>query len=192
MQAAIARYVRGGGGLILAGESAGAASLAALAAGRFGTRARPPTLAFVEGAPRRALAFRAIAHRTDALVLEEHGGRVAVAARRFESGRVIQVGYEDTWRWRLAGGANAVEAHRDWWSGLVSAVAHRATRPVGSALPNEAAPLAALVTALGPPTPDARRSSSGARWLPSPALLFSAIIALLLAEIASRRLRGAP
>src|SRR5918996_1097658 len=190
--AAIARYVRAGGGLILAGESAEAASLAALAPGRFTARARPTTLTFVEDAPRRALAFRAIAPRSDALVLYEQGGRVVVAARRSESGRVIQIGYEDTWRWRLAGGANAVQAHRDWWSGLVSAVAYRATIPVASAIPNEAAPLAALVTALGPPTPDAMRTSAGAQWAPSPALLFSVIIALLLAELASRRLRGAP
>jgi hypothetical protein len=125
-------------------------------------------------------------------VLEEQGGRVAVAARRSELGRVIQLGYEDTWRWRFGGGANAVAAHRDWWSGLVSAVAHRATTPAVRALPDESAPLAALVTALGPPTPDAMRRSGRGGWLPSPVLLFSAIIALLLAEIASRRLRGAP
>ena len=189
---AIARYVRAGGGLILAGESAEAPSLAALAAGRLGARTRPTTSTFVEGAPRRALAFRTIARRPDALVLEEHGGRAAVAARRSESGRVIQLGYEDTWRWRLAGGGNAVEAHRDWWSGLVAAVAHRATIPASTDVPNEAAPLAALVTALGPPAPHDLRGDAGARWFPSPALLFSVIIALLLAEIASRRLRGAP
>jgi hypothetical protein len=190
--AAIARYVRAGGGPVLAGGSAEAAPLAGLGAGRLGARVRPTTLAFVEEAPRRALAFRAIAPRADALVLEEQGGRVAVAARRSELGRVIQLGYEDTWRWRLGGGANAVAAHRDWWSGLVSAVAHRATTPAVRALPDESAPLAALVTALGPPTPDAMRRSGRGGWLPSPVLLFSAIIALLLAEIASRRLRGAP
>jgi hypothetical protein len=189
---AIARYVRAGGGLLLAGESAEAAAFAELAAGRPGTRARPATLSFAEGAPRRALAFRAVAPRTDALVLEEQGGRVVVAARRWQSGRVIQLGYEDTWRWRLGGGASAVAAHRDWWSGLVSAVAHRATTPAVRASPNEAAPMAALVTALGPPISDAMPGSVGGRWVPSPVLLFSMIIALLLGEIASRRLRGAP
>lgn len=190
--AAVARYVRAGGGLILAGESAEAPSLAALAVGRLTARTRPTTMAFVADAPRRALAFRATALRSDALVLEEQGGGVTVAARRSESGRVIQIGYEDTWRWRLAGGANAVEAHRDWWSGLVSAVAYRATLPIATAIPNEAAPLAALVTALGRPMPHAMRISSGARWAPSPTLLFVVIVALLLAELASRRLRGAP
>lgn len=190
--AAVARYVRAGGGVILAGQSAVAAALARLAAGRFTGRIRPTAVTFVEDAPRRALAFRTIAPRSDALVLEEQEGRVAVAARRSESGRVIQLGYEDTWRWRLAGGANAVSAHRHWWSGLVSAVAYRAVVPVTSAVPNEAAPLAALVAALGSPTGEANRAADGARWLPSPALLFSLILALLLAEIAARRLRGAP
>ncbi|MDQ4079970.1 MAG: hypothetical protein M3125_04360, partial [Gemmatimonadota bacterium] len=90
--AAVARYVRAGGGLILAGESTQAASLAALTAGRFGARVRPATLTFAEGASRRALAMRAIIPRSDALVLEGQAGRVAVAARRHESGRVIQLG----------------------------------------------------------------------------------------------------
>ena len=85
--AAVARYVRAGGGLILAGRGAEAASLAALAAGRFTTRTRPTTLTFVEDAPRRALAFRGISPRSDALVLEEQGGDATVAARRSESGR---------------------------------------------------------------------------------------------------------
>jgi hypothetical protein len=191
LAAAIERYVRAGGGLILAGDSAQATSVATVAAGRIGPRSRATTLTFVEGAPRRALAFRSLAPRSDAVVLEQQGGRVAAAARRTASGRVIQLGYEDTWRWRLAGGANAVAAHRDWWSGLVSAVAYRAAIPVASPVPNDAAPLAALVSALGPPTPNATRDSSTERWRPSPTLLFSAIIALLLAELASRRLRGA-
>jgi hypothetical protein len=189
---AIARYVRAGGGLVLAGQSAVAAPFAPLAAGRATVRVRPATMSFAEDAPRRALAFRGIALRSDALVLEQQGDRVVVAARREGSGRVIQIGYEDTWRWRMTGGARAVEAHGDWWNGLVSAAAHRATRPVNGVAPNDAAPRAALVAALGPAVREGDRPSGDAPWVPPPVIFFSLVLTLLLAEIASRRLRGAP
>jgi hypothetical protein len=115
-----------------------------------------------------------------------------VAGRRVEAGRVVQLGYDETWRWRLGGGAQAVDAHRAWWSALVSSVAHRAVVALSRDPRDDDAPLARLVDALGVPSASAGSTATGARWVPSPALLFALVGALLLAELASRRLRGAP
>ena len=40
----------------------------------------------------------------------------SLAARRAGAGRVVQLGYDETWRWRLAGSGDAPTAHRDYWS----------------------------------------------------------------------------
>ena len=190
--AAITRYVRSGGGLILSGTSASAPSMATIAAGRVGMRTRPSSIVVAEDAPRRALGFLAIAPRADALVLEQRDTRVAAAARRVESGRVVQIGYDETWRWRMGGGAQALDAHRAGWSALVSSVAHRAVVPLSPDPRDDDAPLAHLVDALGRPTAAAASMPSDARWAPSPAVLFALLSVLLLTELASRRLRGAP
>ena len=190
--AAIARYVRGGGGAILSGASASAASLAEVAGGRMGVRVRPSSIAFADDAPRRALGFLAITPRSDAIVLEERDGRIAAVARRADAGRVVQIGYDETWRWRLAGGATALDAHRAWWTGLVSSVAYRAAMPAARVSRDDDAPRARLVDALGPSTAPAPAIATGAGWSPSPMLLFVLVTTLLLAELASRRLRGAP
>lgn len=189
---AIARYVRAGGGAILSGTSASAASLAEIAGGRVGLRIRPLSIAFADDAPRRALGFLAIAPRSDGIVLEERDGRIAAVARRADAGRVVQIGYDETWRWRLAGGATALDAHRGWWSGLVSSVAYRAATPAARVSRDDDAPRARLVDALGPPAAAAPAVAMRARWAPSPVLLFVLMATLLLAELASRRLRGAP
>jgi hypothetical protein len=188
---AIARYVRGGGGVILSGAAASGA-LGEIAAGRVGSRTRPASVAFADNAPRQALGFLSIVPRADAIVLEERGGRVAAAVRRLDQGRVLQLGYDETWRWRLAGGAHAVEAHRSWWTTLVASVAYRAAVPVARVVPDDDAPLARLIDAVGPPREAPSPRASASRWVPSPWLLFAIISALLVAELASRRLRGAP
>jgi hypothetical protein len=191
--AAIAGFVRQGGGLILAGSSARLARFAPLAPGSVGARARPASLAFADSAPRRALGFAPVtALKSDAIPLESRDGRVAVAARRAGMGRVAQVGYDETWRWRLAGGAKSVEAHRAWWSDLVASVAYRPAVPLAAVHDAEhaaeAAPLAALISTLGPPAEhEAPAPSSVLPWW-----IFAVIVASLLAEWASRRLRGAP
>jgi hypothetical protein len=131
-----------------------------------------------------------IALRTGSVLLEHRDRMVAVAARRIERGRAVTIGYLDTWRWRMGGGAAAVRAHRDWWADLVAGVAHsgRIERPAGG-IPDEA-PLATLIARLGP--------ASSAPSLPnrtptvSHQLLFAILMAVLLAEWASRRLRGMP
>lgn len=190
--ATIARYVRAGGGAILSGASASAPALAEIAGGRVGVRIRPSSIAFADDAPRRALGFLTITPRSDGIVLEERDGRIAAVARRADAGRVVQIGYDETWRWRLAGGATALDAHRGWWSALVSSVAYRAAMPIARVSRDDDAPRARLVDALGPPTATAPAIATRARWSPSPILLFVLMTTLLLSELASRRLRGAP
>jgi hypothetical protein len=130
--------------------------------------------------------------RPDAVALESRDANVMVAARRVDAGRVVQVGYDETWRWRMGGGDEAAAAHREWWSRLVAAVAYAPLVPRSSvAATVDEMPLASLVDALGPATPlDAslapRRDTSRITWI-----LFALVLASLLAEWTSRRLRGA-
>ena len=188
---AVARYVRMGGGAVLQSSVARTGALADIAAGGVRARVRQSTATFADDSPRRGLGFLEIAPRADAIVLEEREGRVAAAARRVEAGRVVQLGYDESWRWRLAGGALAVDAHRTWWSAIVSSVAYRAAMPLSRATIDDDAPLARLVDALGPSSVEAR-ATTRAPWSPPAALLFAFATGLLLVELASRRLRGAP
>ncbi|HVE79518.1 MAG TPA: hypothetical protein VNA89_11675, partial [Gemmatimonadaceae bacterium] len=105
--------------------------------------------------------------------------------------RVVQTGLADSWRWRMAGGATGMDEHRTWWAGLVSAVAYApAVRRPAPVAALDAAPLAGLVGALGGAAPVA--PGGGAAGAALPAWLAVAVVVLLLAEWASRRLRGAP
>jgi hypothetical protein len=114
---------------------------------------------------------------------------VAMAAEHM--GRVARVGYDSTWRWRMADGDSGVARHRAWWSAIVASVAYapRTGQPAPAA--GDAAPLAHLVDALGAPgsspaTADGRRPFDPTRQ----AWVFGAVLAAVLVEWASRRLRG--
>jgi len=182
----IDRYVRSGGGLILAGPSSRAASAAPLAPGTLGPRVRPAVLP-ADTIGLGATGFYPVASLArDAIALERRAGGVAIAVRRVGAGRVMQIGYDDSWRWRMAGGPGSEAAHRDWWSRLVSTVAY--APPVGDEAGTGAAPLAAMVGRLGPPRP----LPAGARGAPpvDRRIYMTLIIVLLLAEWGSRRLRG--
>ncbi len=189
----IAAFVRQGGGLILAGDAARAPAMATLAPGAAGPHQHAASLAFADSAPRRALGFYAITNlKPDAIPLESRDNKLAVAARRAGRGRVLQLGYDDSWRWRFGGGPRAPEAERTWWSGLVSSVAYRAAIPLpgSSQLNANAAPLAALHATLGAPTAASRQPAAMVNDLPW--WLLAVIVLSLVAEIASRRTRGAP
>ena len=188
---AVARFVREGGGAVIAAPAAGTTALAAISAASAGARlpGREPfdsTLA----QPRLSLELVPLAPREDAVVLERRGNSVAVAARRVDRGRVLSTGYRDTWRWRMGGGESAVEDHRDWWAGLVARVAYvgRVRKPTAPA--TDEAPLATMIDRLGPAS--AAPAGPGPGWKISPAWLFGLLAAALLLEWASRRLRGAP
>jgi hypothetical protein len=196
---ALARYVRAGGGLVLAGDAARAPALAALAPAASGPASDDSTGAVAPLVRLRAdavpLAYREVA-----------GARTLVAAaRRVGAGRVVQLADLESWRQRLRADDAAPAAHRAWWAQAVAAAAYApsADTVASPAAPTHApvdslpdpAPLAATVAALGsaadPPAPDqAARAPGPRRRVPDPVLVALALAALL-AEVASRRLRGA-
>ena len=187
----VVRFVRQGGGAVIAASAAETPLLAALSAGRPGASLpgrEPFDTTLTE--PRRNLELAPLAPGDDAVVLERRGNAAAVAARRVERGRVVTTGYRDTWRWRMAGGESSVQAHRDWWADLVAGVAYAGRITRQPAPVSDEAPLAALIDRLGP----ASRAPAG----PGPGLgfsrawLFGLLAAALLLEWSSRRLRGAP
>lgn len=195
----IGQYVAAGGGLIAIGDAAGLPQFALILAGRAAEPSEEGEFSESpagEGkAPRHALALAALSNiKADAVALEYGPDRaVAAAARRVGDGRVLQVGYRDTWRWRMAGtDADPVSAHRKWWAAMASSVAHAERKARAPSEVVEPTPLASLIAALGPPSvpeaPGALAPFLNARafkWL------FAIALAALLVEWASRRLRGA-
>jgi hypothetical protein len=203
--AELRRFVLSGGGLVLAGSAAtpSTRALRDLAPGQ--ATARSPGMAGALGSanPRRGLAARFLVPvSATATTLESRAARPVVIAGRVGSGRVIQLGYEETWRWRMTGiGEEAPDAHRAWWSAVVGAVAHAppAARPhlPPSALyqrdaSDDSAPLAAMIGDLGQPAVSSAGPALGrpnARLIES--ILFSVFVAGLIGEWLLRRLRGA-
>jgi hypothetical protein len=186
----IVRYVSSGGGLVLAGTSASVDAFASLRAGATGNIQAPSAL---EGEPGSAnlksLPIIPIAAlKSDAIRLEARDGVVTTAARRQNQGRVLQEGYVDTWRWRMSGGDNSPVQHREWWTRAVSSVAYA---PVvkAAAIANDNAPVTRLIEALGPGSQTTTSLATHARSI-SLWLLFAILSLSLLAEWASRRLRG--
>ena len=110
--------------------------------------------------------------RADAVSTSTRDAWTTGAARREGAGRVLQLGFADTWRWRMQGGADGVAKHRAWWSRVVAAVAATPYPVVVGSPSAEGAPLARFVDALGPPVtiapeagadaPVARVAASGA------------------------------
>jgi hypothetical protein len=198
--AALDRFVREGGGLVLVGSAASTGAVASLSAGSVGARTRPALLppdTIGLGAtgfyPVRAL-------QPNATALDRRAGSIAIAARRVGAGRVVQVGYDDSWRWRMAGGPGSEAAHREWWSRVVGSVAYVpslpslartfAARTFAARTPAARgvdAPLAHLVERIGPsrgtPPPNAG-------WHADQRMLMAVIMILLCLEWGSRRLRG--
>ena len=188
------RYVRQGGGLVVVGEASSVRALVPLLPARRGIPTRPTDFRRETiDDPRQSFALGDLYRlKEGAMVLETREDKIAIAAWRVGDGRVIQVGYADTWRWRMAGLADdAVEAHRLWWSALASGVAYapRFDRQVPGRV--EPTPLATLVERIGAPAP---RELELAGILDDPRLLpllFGVLVGLLMLEWMSRRLRGA-
>ncbi len=187
--AAIVRFVRAGGGLVLSGEGARAPALASLAPGRAGAETAGERDAFERDEPTHALAlFPLTALAPDAVVLERRDGAVASAARRIAGGRVIQSGYAETWRWRMQAERDGPAGHRAFWNQLVANAAAGGASARPSTLLDEA-PLATIVQRLGPAVADSPSIAPAAPRLPIWLGLLALV--LLLAEWASRRARGA-
>ena len=191
----ILAFAQTGGGVVLGPR---AASLDAMASLRAGTvRDAPSGARPVQREKSIGIASLALTPitllRTDAIPLEKRAGLIAIAARRVGAGRVIQVGYEDSWRWRMNGNEDAVRDHRLWWTGLVGTVAFaRRVQRVSDAALTDEAPIAALVGAVGMNTPAAAFSSLAGNPGDWSVWLFLLLMFCLVAEIGSRRLRGAP
>jgi hypothetical protein len=183
------RFVESGGGLIAAASAGAIPGLAGLLPGR-GARRRPGMVGALDGPePRSGLVGRVFTTvARDAVPLERRGAEPIVLAARAGIGRVLQVGYEDTWRWRMIGGSDAPDAHRSWWSALVSSAAYAPPVAIDAPLTDEA-PLAAAIASLGPPSDVTAAASGGARP-PWEAILFAVASLAFLGEWTSRRLRG--
>ena len=183
-------FVRAGGGVVLGGSASRARVAAPLTAWRVARRETAP-LGVLPGDTLWRGQSRVLFDGVDttrAVVLERRDREPVILARRHYAGRVLAVGYDDTWRWRMAGSANGVAEHRDWWSRLVASVAFRPA--TGSAdIATGAAPLAALHASLGPPEPAADASARIPRALLAN-LLGALALGALLAEWLMRRLRG--
>jgi hypothetical protein len=182
---AVQRFVEQGGGLVLAGASAGARSVSPLAAGAVGARVRRNVAANDTIGLGSTGFYPVTSVREDAVALERRASAVAIAARRVGAGRVLQVGYDDSWRWRMAGASGSEAAHRDWWSRVVSSVAFTPALPANEEKTFDA-PVAALFGHLGPPRPAPVASSGNV----DPRIPLAIILLLLLVEWTSRRLRG--
>ena len=127
-----------------------------------------------------------------AIVLEK-GSAGEIRAIRLGNGRIIQVSYKDLWRRRMAATDSVddpVAAHRELLADIVASVA-LAPRVAGSTDSlADPAPLADMVSRLGPRSAPADAGSPMGDAVPT-SVLFGILIASLLIELASRRLRGA-
>lgn len=193
----ISSYVREGGGFIAAGDAAALPAFAMLLPGKTASALQDAPFEADSAHPRRSLALTPLTQlKPDAVIIETRdgkaGGNTAVAARRIGTGRVLQVGYLDTWRWRMGGLDNPVSDYRAWWSTMVSSVAYapRTAYPVTASV--EPTPLATLIATLGP---SVQLAAERGTFLNDPRLLpilFVVLMSMLFAEWSSRRLRGRP
>lgn len=182
----IRNFVRSGGGLVIGDAAARSPEFSRL---RVSLSAPAAQLAEPDDTVSRLSAqFVSLHIGPDAVPMELRGNDIAVAAIRFEFGRVIQIAFSETWRWRMQGNSSSVIDHRDWWSGLISGVAYAPRVHVSNKL-DDRAPFADLIAVAGAPTnlPSAAKPFSGAM---NPVFWIIALFSLLLIEWASRRLRG--
>ncbi|MEO7714156.1 MAG: hypothetical protein ABIV10_14665 [Gemmatimonadaceae bacterium] len=188
---AIERFIATGGGLVAVGSATTMGALRPLVPARAGTRRPGRILLDTDSMSRSDLPLRPLEGLSlDAVVLERRPDAVAVAVRRAGLGRVLAVGYDESWRWRMLGGVGGPAAHRRWWSHAVGLVAPERDVPPSMVGSGDAAPVAMLVGALGPASL-ARLPALQVGQRTLPLALLIVIVAALLAETASRRFRGA-
>lgn len=188
----IARFARDGGGVVLAGDAASIPALRALATGTPGVRVAG-AVGGVQGAaaPLDGVgAYPIVRAVSDALPLSRSRAGLTIAARREGLGRVVQVGYDESWRWRMLGGDAAPAEHRAWWSAVVAGAARASHAAIPARDGLDDAPLARLVQAIGVPDESVAVATGSAGRVPT--WLIAALLGVvLLAEWASRRFRGA-
>ncbi|MGV3711199.1 MAG: hypothetical protein ACO1Q7_20430, partial [Gemmatimonas sp.] len=212
---AVRRYVNSGGGLIISGSAVTLREWTSLLPARAGERQPGVPGGLETEQPLAGVTWRPLIPDSNAAVIAYNprtssaelaagarslgkapGRPASVVARTYGAGRVVLSGYDGLWEWRMAGPEGSVDAHRTWWANLVSAAAFIPTPDEGPGVntmdaPGDAAPLADAHARLGAPgAVPVVTASAGARvnW---ELLLAAAACGLLVAEWASRRLRGA-
>lgn len=189
LRPALDAFVRAGGGVVLAGSASRVRAAAPFVAWRVARRESAPLGTLPDDTLWRGQSRVVFANvdTTQTIVLERRGANLAIVARRHYGGRVLAVGYDETWRWRMTGEATSVADHRAWWSRHVASVALRPAP--AQEIASGAAPLAALHASLGP----SADVSGGAPTMPRSLLanlLGGLTLAMLLGEWLLRRLRG--
>ncbi len=186
----IRAFVVQGGGAILGAEAIrDVPGLSSISPGRAGDARTVLIGALSSRPPRDGLTGWTLQPSTDAVPVEYNRGELMVVAMREGLGRIVAIGYGDTWRWRMEGGDGAVDDHRRWWSDLVASVTPvRVSVPSVAEVAHDPAPLATWVHTFGAPARTALPALSQVRVIP---WLVVVAALLLLAEWTSRRLRGA-
>jgi hypothetical protein len=188
----ITDFVHKGGGFIAAGDAAALPAFASLMPGVVSGKLLSSAFGTDTAHPRRAFELLPITQlKPGAVAVEHRDDHIAVAARRIETGRVLQVGYIDTWRWRMGGTeTDPLHDYTSWWSSMVSSIVYapHATLPTSASI--EPTPMASLVSTLGPSETEQAPQSNpldDTRLLP---ILCGIMLGAFLLEWASRRLRG--
>lgn len=178
------RFVRAGGGLVLA---SGATGWDDLSPGRFGRTVRPPAALSLPGTREQLVTRPIVRLLPEATALADGtdgaDALVRTAARRVGAGRVVQLAEEDTWRLALASDAGRTEHGRVWLTAIATAAPREIARP---AVDDNVAPRAALVAALGPAA-NGIAAGVAVDWERVIAVL---LLVMLVGEWAARRLGG--
>jgi hypothetical protein len=184
----IERFAREGGGVVVVADANTARSVAPLLSWRVGAREVAPLGTAAGDTMWRGMSRIPFEVRANpgAISIESRGANATVAVRRHYLGRVAAIGYDNTWRWRMAGGERSVADHSAWWSRIVAGVAARRTAADGSA------PLASLHHQLGAPAPVPTALAGVAASYALPHVLGAILLGALLAEWILRRRRGLP
>ena len=207
--AELRRYVNEGGGLIAAGAAGTISALDDLLPARAGALRSGVPGALATDVPLDGVSWRVLTADSNASVLMQSarapsksaGSAKAasgtIVARQFGSGRVVQIAYDATWQWRMAGPEGSVQAHRQWWSNIIGLVAfapesrEESAARASSPLPGNAAPYADLVARLGAPRAMPTVGAKSLSNMPWNLILLLTTVGALLLEWGSRRLRGA-
>ncbi len=206
--AAIRRFVRLGGGLVLTGDALRIPELADLRPARAIRLQAAIAGALLGPAPRDGLESWLLSAEPGAETLvasNRANGSPLVLARRDGAGRVLAMAYRQLWRWRMEGSDEGMSEHRNWWSAVLAAAAFSNTGQSGAVMadpfPGDAAPWADMAAMAGMPLDSVQtgviplsrdsRTRALAYRLPLPAILFAVMAISLLVEWTSRRLRGA-
>ena len=197
----LGRFVSQGGGAVIAGDALRDPGLASLLPARVNADRAVVAGALLTDQPRRGLSAWSLRAERGAIVLEREGSVAEVVVARRGVGRVLASGYRSTWRWRMEGREESVDAHRRWWTALVSAVAFTPPSTAGDTSgggpvanwPGEAAPLADLIARVGARDVQGMVAveTSSRDGLPL-WVLFAVAGVALVTEWALRRFRGAP